>query len=178
MSSLAQQSDGSLVKSDFSNYGQSIYFAAPGTHIVSAALSGTGSDLTYMNGTSMAAPHVAAAVATACAIESKCTDKTVLPYLQNMVEYLGYSGKDKYYGYGIIRFDFYDGNEVANTIDIKVNSEDPSCNTVNENYWTLCVKQGANLKLFINKEEWEGKYMAIKNFQIDDDMMSYQKKCV
>ncbi len=51
-----------LYDASYSDYGETVDFAAPGTHITSAGLYGTSSTAT-LSGTSMAAPHVTACVA-------------------------------------------------------------------------------------------------------------------
>ncbi len=87
----------------YSNYGQYIDFAAPGTYIVSA---GTYTPTSYraMSGTSMAAPHVTACVALIYSNPSfaEYTIDEVYDLLKNNAVDLGSSGWDQDYGYGLV----------------------------------------------------------------------------
>lgn len=84
----------------YSNYGSSIDFAAPGTDILSA---GPGTDywtLYRMTGTSMAVPHISAAVAYLKMRNPGMSCKMVENQLKGMSKDLGTKGKDKYFGWG------------------------------------------------------------------------------
>ncbi len=98
--------DSSFHKSDFSNYGSSITFSAPGTSIFS--INGTKS------GTSMATPHVASAVAILKSFNPDLSLNDVITLLKKHVIDLGDTGWDQYYGYGAITFldaNFCDGTD-------------------------------------------------------------------
>ena len=103
-------------------YGSIVDIAAPGTMIFSAGIASTDgpSDaFAFKTGTSMASPQVAAAVAllrldpshsgyTATDIENKLYEHTVD---------MGASGKDIYYGHGMVNFKYF---EVSNTAAINL----------------------------------------------------------
>jgi PKD repeat protein len=97
-------------KASFSCYGPEIEFAAPGVNVKSTMPGGLYS---YMNGTSMATPHVTGAVALLMSSKvsgtsydfnknGKWDPAEVRSRLQNTATDLGTSGKDNYYGYGLV----------------------------------------------------------------------------
>ena len=88
--------DSNLNKSSFSNYGDTIDFAAPGSSILS--INGTKS------GTSMAAPHATSAVAILKSYNKNLSQADVITLLKEYSVDLGYEGWDQYYGYGFINF--------------------------------------------------------------------------
>ena len=88
--------DSSLNKSSFSNYGSSITFAAPGSHIIS--INGTKS------GTSMATPHAVCAVALLKSYNDTITLEDSINLLSEYAVDLGDEGYDVYYGNGFISF--------------------------------------------------------------------------
>lgn len=81
----------------YSNYGSTVDFAAPGTDIISA---GKGGSYYYMTGTSMAAPHVTAAIAYIKMLKPNLSVAGVEKQLKAMSVDLGPKGKDKYFGWG------------------------------------------------------------------------------
>lgn len=81
---------------NYSNYGETIDFAAPGSSIRS--INGV------MSGTSMAAPHVAAAVAILKSFNSELTFDATKNLLIQYVRDLGTDGWDHQFGYGLIDF--------------------------------------------------------------------------
>ena len=85
------------VKAIYANYGNTIDFSAPGTSIISA---GRGGDFYYMTGTSMAAPHVTAAIAYLKLLKPDISVKDVENQLKSMSRDFGPKGKDKYFGWG------------------------------------------------------------------------------
>ena len=95
----AIRQDGSFA-SDYSNYGTLVDFCAPGSEIVSAAPRGMWQSL---SGTSMASPHMAAAVAYVKMVMPNATVGQVRQVLRNYAVDLGAPGKDSYYGYGAVR---------------------------------------------------------------------------
>ena len=81
---------------NFSNYGPEIDYVMPGVDIVS--LNGS------QDGTSMATPHAAAAVAILKSWNPDLTLTEVRSLLTSQAEDLGTPGWDEYYGYGMINF--------------------------------------------------------------------------
>lgn len=100
--------------SDYSNYGSVIDFCAPGSEINSAARGGT---LKSLDGTSMASPHMAAAVAYIKMAMPDATLSQIEKVLRQYAVDLGAPGKDNYYGYGAVRmeslFDDYKPTNVS-----------------------------------------------------------------
>ncbi|QJD88095.1 peptidase S8 [Cohnella herbarum] len=86
-------------KAEYSNYGDYIDVAAPGTSIPSTY---PGSRYAALSGTSMASPHVAALASLVRAANSGLTNKEVMELLRRTAKDLGQSGKDKDFGYGQI----------------------------------------------------------------------------
>lgn len=80
----------------FSNYGSTIDFAAPGVSILS--INGT------MSGTSMAAPHVASAVAVLKSFNKSLSFDNTKEVLKKLAVDIGTKGRDNYFGYGFIDF--------------------------------------------------------------------------
>lgn len=85
-----------LEKSDFSNFGDSIMFSAPGTDIVS--INGK------MSGTSMATPHVASAISYLQAMNNNLSYEDIILLLRRYSDDLGDVGWDEIFGYGFINF--------------------------------------------------------------------------
>ena len=81
----------------FSCYGKKVDFAAPGTRILSA---GWGSSYRKLTGTSMAAPHITAAIAYLKMMDPNMSVPKVKKQLKSVSRDLGSKGKDKYYGWG------------------------------------------------------------------------------
>jgi subtilisin family serine protease len=119
VSALKMTKSGNTVKYSFdgsySNYGPTIDFCAPGTEIYSSYISSTdkaGKNVyEYLSGTSMATPHVSAAVALVC-LDSyywsngkpTYTADEIETTLQSYTVKLGGNNWDAYYGYGMISF--------------------------------------------------------------------------
>jgi len=110
------QISGYTFASDYSNYGSSIDICAPGTLIYCATKCSANSKLTtnkytYPSGTSMAAPVVAACV-TLLYLDNQyyltptssptCNQSTIEKRLFNAAIDYGTSGKDIYYGHGVV----------------------------------------------------------------------------
>ena len=83
-------------RADFSNYGSTIDFAAPGTDIVSINMT--------MSGTSMATPHAVAAFAILKTFNKNINKNEAVQLMRKITTDLGTTGKDNYYGYGLINF--------------------------------------------------------------------------
>ncbi|MDE6585962.1 MAG: leucine-rich repeat protein, partial [Clostridia bacterium] len=83
----------------YSNFGGYVDVCAPGSAVISAKKDG---GVVSMSGTSMAAPHVAAAAALIMTEHNGYTIKQVEDLLENTAVDLGDAGKDKYYGYGMV----------------------------------------------------------------------------
>ena len=101
VSAIAKNGTSYEFASNYSNYGEYIDFCAPGTAIYSAK---KGGGTVGMSGTSMATPHVAAAIALLYSYSDNNFQSMADVYnvLVNQCKDLGTSGKDKYYGYGYI----------------------------------------------------------------------------
>jgi hypothetical protein len=86
-------------RSAYSNYGPTLYLAAPGDEILSTVPGGYG----YKSGTSMAAPHVAGLVALLLARYPGISRAQLLTRLQQGALDLGAPGRDDLYGWGLAR---------------------------------------------------------------------------
>jgi type VII secretion-associated serine protease mycosin len=86
-------------KSSFSNYGDYIDVAAPGSNIASTY---PGSQYAALSGTSMASPHAAALAGLIRAVNPALTNVQVMDIMRNTAQDLGDKGKDPYFGYGQI----------------------------------------------------------------------------
>ncbi len=103
VSALAERGNDVVFDASYSNYGEDIDFAAPGTNIISAGINSSTS-YAYMSGTSMAAPHVTAVVALILSNPSYAdySQEEVYDLLKrNAVDY-GDTGFDELYGWGVI----------------------------------------------------------------------------
>jgi subtilisin family serine protease len=67
------------------------------------AVSVSGYDYEYFDGTSMATPHVSAVAALVWARNPKCTAAQLRTSLAKSALDLGSKGRDKYYGYGLVQ---------------------------------------------------------------------------
>lgn len=85
-------------KAAFSNYGDTVEVAAPGVSILSTH----GSSYDWLNGTSMASPHVAGLAGLILAKNPSFSPQQVRDTLTSTADDLGTVGKDPYYGYGRI----------------------------------------------------------------------------
>jgi subtilisin family serine protease len=86
-------------KAEYSNYGDYIDVAAPGTSIASTY---PGSRYASLSGTSMASPHVAALASLIQAANPRLSNTEVMDILRHTAQDLGAEGKDNVYGYGQI----------------------------------------------------------------------------
>lgn len=95
--------DDSKKISSFSNYGTTIDYAMPGEELV---LPDIGSESTYCiaSGTSFSSPMLAAAAALVKCEKPNASFSEVQEIFNANIEDLGTSGKDIYYGYGMVNF--------------------------------------------------------------------------
>ncbi|RED65737.1 S8 family peptidase [Cohnella lupini] len=86
-------------RAEYSNFGDYIDVAAPGTSIPSTY---PGSRYAALSGTSMASPHVAALASLVRSANPDLSNAEVMDLLRSTAKDLGPSGKDNDYGYGQI----------------------------------------------------------------------------
>lgn len=91
---------------DFSNYGSSVDFAAPGVNIYNTYIKNS---FATLSGTSMATPHVSGFAAVLRArypkqVYPEFKPSTFEQGMRNLCDDLGPAGRDNYYGYGKINF--------------------------------------------------------------------------
>lgn len=89
--------DKKLNKSDFSNYGNTVTFSAPGSEI--SSVNG------IKSGTSMATPHAVCAAAILKSYNKDFSMEEIVEILKYYAIDLGAEGWDQYYGYGAINLD-------------------------------------------------------------------------
>jgi type VII secretion-associated serine protease mycosin len=120
----------------YSNYGEYIDVAAPGTSIASTY---PGSQYAALSGTSMACPHVAALASLVRAANPKLTNEEVMDVLRKSAKDLGEKGKDIYYGYGQI--------DVRNALEMAVGTSDSRV----PNLQSLFLRLGKALRQLADK---------------------------
>lgn len=95
------------IRSDFSNNGELLDFAAPGRDIFSAWI-GEGESTAIASGTSMATPHMAAAAAYVKMKHPEYNQRDVYAAFRDRAIDLGAPGKDTEFGYGYVALNDYD----------------------------------------------------------------------
>lgn len=91
--------DSNQKRAEYSNYGEYIDVAAPGTNIASTF---PGNQYAALSGTSMASPHAAAMAGLIRSLNPDLTNQEVMDVMRSQTVDLGDRGKDKYYGHGQI----------------------------------------------------------------------------
>ncbi|MDB4868876.1 MAG: peptidase [Cohnella sp.] len=91
--------DPGAVKAEYSNFGNYIDVAAPGTKIASTY---PGSRYAALSGTSMACPHVSALASLVRAANPQLSNVEVMDLMRQTARDLGAKGKDNVFGYGEI----------------------------------------------------------------------------
>lgn len=91
--------DSNKAKASFSNYGDYIDVAAPGVSIASTY---PNNQYAALSGTSMASPHVTALAALIRSANPSLKNTEVMQLMRDTAMDIGPSGKDKYFGYGLI----------------------------------------------------------------------------
>ncbi|MBS4195749.1 S8 family peptidase [Lederbergia citri] len=92
----------SFTISSFASTGTEVEFSAPGEEIISTYING---NYAMMSGTSQAAPHVSGILAVLKQKYPTLSNNELREVLQQYVIDLGPSGKDSYYGYGMVYYD-------------------------------------------------------------------------
>ena len=139
----------------FSNYGSTIDVAAPGEYIYSAY---PGGGYTYMDGTSMAAPHISAVCAMYRLKYPNLNVYEVEDLVQKNTKDLGASGWDQYYGYGVPHLSLAIPKEAPE----KVQNVKASSNSYNSIKITWNKAAGADGYKIYRATSKSGKYSAIK----------------
>ena len=155
-------------KSGFSNHGLTIDFTAPGTDINS--ING------LKSGTSMATPHISAAVAIVKSYNRNLSFNQVIDVLKTTTDDLGNYGWDQYYGNGMINFrnqEFCDGDICdkynvfkAEEVEIEevVKIESGGIYVPKYNYGNITNIMGAKIRIYYNDTEYVTKSLG----ELDD----------
>jgi subtilisin family serine protease len=116
-------------RAQYSNYGDYIDVAAPGTSIPSTY---PGSRYAALSGTSMASPHVAALASLVRAANSQLTNEEIMELLRRTARDLGKAGKDNDFGYGQIdvKSALQSASGASNSLQPSSNSLQPSSNSL------------------------------------------------
>lgn len=138
---IAKVDEDKYYKADFSNFGDIVDVVAPGEFIESA-YSEDGTTVSY-DGTSMASPHVAGAVALLLSDNTKgYTLAEVEELLDETAIDLGEQGKDRYYAEGLVNVS-YAYASIMNPVEFS-HTETDYDNSFNLSL--ICAKQGAIIK--------------------------------
>lgn len=98
----------------FSNYGDKVDFAAPGSDISSIGL---GNAVMISRGTSFAAPHLTALVADMLLLREDFTSATLYESVRRCAEDLGDEGRDRLYGWGLPRLGSFAADHIVHSWD-------------------------------------------------------------
>lgn len=164
----------------FSNYGDTIDFAAPGVALVlpyytgdnlyNSSFPSTSYEYQRNSGTSFASPFIAAAVALVKSENQNYNASQVKNMLKKNSEDLGASGKDKYYGYGLLNFyqDMFKPKDTnQNTTNTNTNASNTTSNTTNSNTNTSNNTTNSNSTTIEDTKDLELKGDVNKNNLID-----------
>lgn len=128
ISALKQYYGQLIFDASYSNYGDVVDFAAPGTRVYSTLSRNADTSEGYMSGTSMAAPHASACFALVLSnpyyVDYSC-DSIVQLFNVSAIDY-GDAGKDIYYGYGVINISdigVIKGGEVTFSVDESIQTD-------------------------------------------------------
>lgn len=105
--------DSNQKRAEYSNYGDYIDVAAPGTNIASTF---PGNQYAALSGTSMASPHAAAMAGLIRSLNPNLTNQEVMDVMTSQTIDLGDKGKDKYFGHGQI--DIFRALQAASTPEV------------------------------------------------------------
>lgn len=132
------------LRSSFSSTGPAAELAAPGSFIKSTY---PGGGYTLASGTSMACPHVAGSAALVWAVNPDWNNTQVRARLQETAEDLGATGRDTWYGFGLVDAEAAAGAVIPdNTAPIisEVSSEPSTCSA--KITWTTNEKSDSLVK--------------------------------
>lgn len=114
VASVSKDSSGKYYRSSFSNYGTYVDVAAPGGNILGACMGG---GEVVLSGTSMAAPHVAAAVALLYSDpDTSYTSQEIESILKTNAIDLGNTGWDSYYGEGMVSLEYVNSKLLSSNV--------------------------------------------------------------
>lgn len=191
----------------FSNYGDGITFTAPGVDIKSIlgkdsnivkgnekeGIIDGDDDHELMSGTSMATPHVVAAVANLKSLNKDLSFEDTITILRRYSDDLGDVGWDEYYGFGFINFDdaqICDGEDCDEYNVFKSSARDnleevfASCEVVpvlsEYNYGTITNILGTKVKInYTNGKSFEYQLSDIENLEMSDyDPLSKEPQAI